>query len=229
MRKGEVRRQSIIEASERLFSAKGYLETTVDDILAELQCSKGSFYHYFDSKLSVLTAICEEKVRLWFDAYKKTRVTSTRERLNVLLRCTQPFRPEDPAYLADFDRLMASTSLVILDLKEIDPERHRRLTGKDNANILAMARHVSDLGVPLWIRHVLVPGLTDDEAGLTQMAEFLRSLKTVERVEVLPYHTLGLFKWQKLGIPYPLPDAVPPTPEQVKRAEELLQVQRYPG
>ncbi len=123
----------------------------------------------------------------------------------------QPFRPKDPAYLADFDRLMASTSLVILDLKEIDPERHRRLTGKDNANILAMARHVSDLGVPLWIRHVLVPGLTDDEAGLTQMAEFLRSLKTVQRVEVLPYHTLGLFKWQKLGIPYPLPDAVPPT------------------
>ena len=76
---------------------------------------------------------------------------------------------------------------------------------------------------------MLVPGLTDDEAGLTQMAEFLRSLKTVQRVEVLPYHTLGLFKWQKLGIPYPLPDAVSPTPEQVKRAEELLQVQRYPG
>ena len=57
----------------------------------------------------------------------------------------------------------------------------------------------------------------------------LRSLNTVQRVEVLPYHTLGLFKWQKLGIPYPLPDAVPPTPEQVKRAEELLQVQRSPG
>ena len=141
----------------------------------------------------------------------------------------QPFRPKDPAYLADFDRLMASTSLVILDLKEIDPERHRRLTGKDNANILAMARHVSDLGVPLWIRHVLVPGLTDDEDGLRRTADFIRSLNTVQRVEVLPYHTLGLFKWQKLGIPYPLPDAVPPTPEQVKRAEELLQVQRYPG
>ena len=135
----------------------------------------------------------------------------------------------DPAYLADFDRLMASTSLVILDLKEIDPERHRRLTGKDNANILAMARHVSDLGVPLWIRHVLVPGLTDDEDGLRRTADFIRSLNTVQRVEVLPYHTLGLFKWQKLGIPYPLPDAVPPTAEQVKRAEELLQVQRYPG
>ena len=141
----------------------------------------------------------------------------------------QPFRPDDPDYLAGFDRLMKSTSLVILDLKEIDPERHRQLTGKDNANILAMARHISDLGIPLWIRHVLVPGLTDDEEGLRRTADFIRSLKTVQRVEVLPYHTLGLFKWQKLGIPYPLPDAVPPTPEQVKRAEELLQVQRYPG
>ena len=194
----------------------------------------------------------------------------------------QPFRPDDAAYLADFDRLMKSTSLVILDLKEIDPEKHRRLTGRDNANILAMARHISDLGVPLWIRHVLVPGLTDDEDGLRKTAEFIsslmtvqrvevlpyhtlglfkwqklgiplwirhvlvpgltddeeglrktadfiRSLKTVQRVEVLPYHTLGLFKWQKLGIPYPLPDAVPPTAEQVKRAEELLEVNRYPG
>ena len=141
----------------------------------------------------------------------------------------QPFRPDDPAYLARFDQLMAHTSLVILDLKEMDPERHRQLTGKDNGNILAMARHISDLGVPLWIRHVLVPGLTDDEAGLTQMAAFLRSLKTVERVEVLPYHTLGLFKWQKLGIPYPLPEAVPPTAEQVQRAEALLEVHRWPG
>ena len=141
----------------------------------------------------------------------------------------QPFRPDDPDYLAGFDRLMKSTSLVILDLKEIDLERHRQLTGKDNANILAMARHISDLGVPLWIRHVLVPGLTDDEEGLRRTANFIRSLKTVQRVEVLPYHTLGLFKWQKLGIPYPLPDAVPPTAEQVKRAEELLEVSRYPG
>ena len=116
----------------------------------------------------------------------------------------QPFQPDDPAYLAAFDTLMASTSLVILDLKEIDPEKHRQLTGRDNANILAMARHISDLGVPLWIRHVLVPGLTDDEEGLRRTADFIRSLKTVQRVEVLPYHTLGLFKWQKLGISYPM-------------------------
>lgn len=141
----------------------------------------------------------------------------------------EPFRPDDPAYLAAFDALMDVTSLVILDLKEIDPEKHRRLTGKSNENILAMARHIADLGVPLWIRHVLVPGLTDDEEGLRQTGAFIASLPTVQRVEVLPYHTLGLFKWQKLGIPYSLTDAQPPTDEQVRRAEELLMVDRYPG
>ena len=144
----------------------------------------------------------------------------------------EPFRPDDPAYLAAFDALMEVTSLVILDLKEIDPEKHRRLTGKSNENILAMAQHVARLGVPLWIRHVLVPGLTDDEEGLRQtgaFGAFIASLPTVQRVEVLPYHTLGLFKWQKLGIPYSLNDVQPPTDEQVRRAEELLMVDRYPG
>ena len=141
----------------------------------------------------------------------------------------EPFRPDDPDYLAAFDRLMQVTSLVILDLKEIDPEKHRQLTGRSNENILAMARHVAELGVPLWIRHVLVPGLTDDEDGLRRTGAFIASLPTVQRVEVLPYHTLGLFKWQKLGIPYSLADAVSPTDEQVRRAEELLMVDRYPG
>ena len=141
----------------------------------------------------------------------------------------QPFAPDNADWMARFDRLLENTDLVILDLKEIDDEKHKKLTGHSNKNILAMAQYVASKGVHLWIRHVLVPGLTDDEDGLRRTADFLRSLNTVQRVEVLPYHTLGLFKWQKLGIPYPLPDAVPPTPEQVKRAEELLQVQRYPG
>lgn len=140
----------------------------------------------------------------------------------------QPFC-DTPEYLAKFDELMRYTSLVILDLKEIDAEKHKKLTGKDNANILAMARHISDLGIPLWIRHVLVPGLTDDEDGLRRTAQFIDSLKTVQRVEVLPYHTLGLFKWEKLGIPYSLKDAVPPTAEQVQRAEQLLMTANYPG
>lgn len=99
MRKGEVRRQAIVDAANALFCRKGYLETTVDDILLELNCSKGSFYHYFDSKLAVLQAICESKTAAAFEQYKLTRVTSTRAKLNSLLYWAQPFRPEEEDWL----------------------------------------------------------------------------------------------------------------------------------
>lgn len=140
----------------------------------------------------------------------------------------QPFAPENPAWMARFDALLENTGLVILDLKEMDEEKHRALTGHGNANILAMAEYVAKKGVPLWIRHVLVPGLTDDEDGLRRLDAFVRTLPTVRRVEVLPYHTLGLFKWQNLGIPYPLEGVRVPTDEEVRRAEELLHVRDYP-
>ena len=141
----------------------------------------------------------------------------------------QPFAPDNAEWMARFDRLLENTDLVILDLKEIDDEKHKKLTGHSNKNILAMAQYVAARGVDLWVRHVLVPGLTDDADGLRQLDAFIKTLPTVRRVEILPYHTLGLFKWQKLNIPYPLPDAVPPTAEQVRRAEDLLEVRRYPG
>ena len=99
MRKGEVRRQAIIDAADRLFCRNGYAETTVEDILAALGCSKGSFYHYFDSKLAVLQAICEDKASRSFAVYQQTRVTSTREKLNTLLYYAQPFRPEEEEWL----------------------------------------------------------------------------------------------------------------------------------
>lgn len=140
----------------------------------------------------------------------------------------QPFAPDNADWMARFDRLLENTSLVILDLKEIDEEKHKALTGHGNANILAMAQYVAQKGVPLWIRHVLVPGLTDDADGLRKLDVFIRTLPTVRRVEVLPYHTLGLFKWQNLGIPYPLDGVRVPTEDEVRQAEELLQVRSYP-
>lgn len=138
----------------------------------------------------------------------------------------QPFR-QDPAYLEAFDQLLKYTDLVMLDLKEMDEEKHIALTGHSNQSILDLARYLSDHGTPMWIRHVLVPDLTDDETGLREMDRFIRSLKTVERVEVLPYHTLGRFKWDRMGIPYTLNDARIPTEEEVCRAEELLHVKDY--
>lgn len=137
----------------------------------------------------------------------------------------QPFS-DDEAWMASFKKLMDVTDLVILDLKEIDDEKHVKLTGRTNANILKMAQWLSDNGKPMWIRHVLVPGITDDEESLRRTAEFIAGLKTVEKVEVLPYHTLGLFKWEKLGIAYPLEGVRTPTEEEKARAEEILGIRR---
>ena len=81
----------------------------------------------------------------------------------------------------------------------------------------------------MWIRHVLVPGVTDDEADLNKLSEFVKSLKTVKRFEILPYHTLGVFKWHDLGVKYELEDVMPPTKEQIERAESILHTRDYTG
>ena len=132
----------------------------------------------------------------------------------------------DLAYLEKFDELMAVTDLFILDIKEMDERKHKKLTGWTNRNILDLASYLSDHGKDMWIRHVLVPGLTDGEAELLELRTFIDSLKTVTRVEILPYHTLGVFKWENLGIDYPLKDVMTPTKEEVERAEKLLGINK---
>ena len=111
-----------------------------------------------------------------------------------------PFDPDSAEFMEKFEKLMEVTDLVMLDIKEMDPEKHKALTGQTNENILALADWLNEHGKPMWIRHVLVPELTDDEAGLQALREKLDRWSNVERVEILPYHTLGLFKWQNLGI-----------------------------
>ena len=117
---------------------------------------------------------------------------------------------------------MKYTDLVLLDIKQIDEQEHRKLTGQTGENILAMARELSDMEKPVWIRHVLVPGGSDKDEYLYRLADFIHTLKNVQRVEVLPYHTLGTFKWEKLGIPYPLEGVKPPTQERIDNARKIL-------
>ena len=81
----------------------------------------------------------------------------------------------------------------------------------------------------MWIRHVLVPGVTDDESDLQKLSDFVASLKTVQRFEVLPYHTLGVFKWEELGLDYALKDVNPPSKEEIERAETILKTAEYTG
>ena len=106
----------------------------------------------------------------------------------------------------------------------MDNEKHKKLTGHTNSNILAMGDYISSHGTDMWIRHVLVPGLTDDEEGLRLLRRKIDEWDTVTRVEVLPYHTLGIFKWEKLGVDYPLEGVRVPTDEEVEKAEEILGV-----
>jgi pyruvate formate lyase activating enzyme len=133
----------------------------------------------------------------------------------------QPFTREEP-FFGKFERLMQSTDLLLFDIKHMDPERHRWLTGHSNEQILDCVRYLSDTGKPIWVRHVLVPGITDGEEHLRSLRSFLDTLNNVVRVEVLPYHTLGLHKWQKLGIAYTLENVPVPTPAQVEQAREIL-------
>lgn len=132
-----------------------------------------------------------------------------------------PFSLEEP-FKSKFDELMKYTDLFMLDIKHMDDAAHRKLTGQTNQNILEMAAYLSDHGKAMWIRHVLVPGITTEEDELHRLRSFLDTLKTVERVEVLPYHTLGVFKWKELGIPYQLEGVDPPTKEQIDWAKEIL-------
>ncbi|MGN0482815.1 MAG: pyruvate formate-lyase-activating protein [Lachnospiraceae bacterium] len=132
-----------------------------------------------------------------------------------------PFTTAEPFY-SKWKELMLYTDLILLDIKHIDEKQHRLLTGQSNQNILAMARELSDLGKPVWIRHVLVPQRTDKDEYLYRLAEFLHTLKNVERIEVLPYHTMGIYKWDNLGIDYPLKGIAPPSEERVKHAEQIL-------
>ena len=132
-----------------------------------------------------------------------------------------PFSLEEP-FKSKFNELMKYTDLFMLDIKHMDDAAHRKLTGQTNQNILEMAAYLSDHGKAMWIRHVLVPGITTEEDELYCLRSFLDTLKTVERVEVLPYHTLGVFKWKELGIPYQLEGVDPPAKEQIDRAKEIL-------
>ncbi|MCR4673496.1 MAG: radical SAM protein, partial [Lachnospiraceae bacterium] len=120
------------------------------------------------------------------------------------------------------ERLAKVCDLVMLDIKHADEDGHKKLTGATGKNIKAFAHKLSDLGVKMWIRHVLVPGVNDDEESLKKLRSFIDELKTVERVEVLPYHTMGKYKWEDMGLNYPLKDTEPPTEESIKKAKEIL-------
>ena len=132
------------------------------------------------------------------------------------------YREEESPYRQKLDALMELTDLVLLDIKHMDSAGHQALTGHDNSHVLAFARYLAKKNIPVWIRHVVVPGITDDPKQLTQLGQFIGTLPNVKALDVLPYHVMGVSKYRELGIPYPLEGVEPATREQAKEARRII-------
>ena len=122
---------------------------------------------------------------------------------------------------------MEVTDLLLVDLKIIDPKLHKKLTGHSIDHNLDLFRYLDEIQKPIWIRHVLVPGISDNDEYLKKTGDFISTLSNVKKVEVLPYHSLALAKYQEMGIEYPLADTKSPSPDRVKNANRILETESY--
>ena len=111
---------------------------------------------------------------------------------------------ENPEYIKKLELLLAHTDLVMLDIKHIDPEKHKKLTGHDNKAVLGFAKFLEKNNIPVWVRHIIVEGITDEKSDLVRLGEFIGSLNNLHALDVLPYHTMGVNKYKELNIDYPL-------------------------
>lgn len=118
--------------------------------------------------------------------------------------------------------LLSLTDLVLLDIKHINPEKCKELVGFSNEKELSFAKYLSDNNISIWIRQVIIPGITDNKEDLLELKNFISSLKTVKNIELLPYHELGKSKWENLGLNYELQDIPAATSEDIKRVKEIL-------
>lgn len=132
------------------------------------------------------------------------------------------YRPGETSYNRKLDQLMDEVDLVMLDIKHTDPEKHRILTGQDNAGIFAFAEYLAGKRIPVWIRHVIVPGITDEPQHLMNLGRFIGKLSNLKALDVLPYHTMGILKYKELGIAYPLEGIEPLPKEKAKEAREII-------
>lgn len=132
------------------------------------------------------------------------------------------FHPEHPVFLRQLDELLSLTDLILLDIKHMDDKKHKALTGHSNRQVLAFARYLDMKHIPLWIRHVIVPGITFYKEYLESLGTFMASLHNVQALDVLPYHSMGKSKYESLGMNYPLKDTPEPSKEDARAARALI-------
>lgn len=196
---------------------------TADDVLAEAM----RYQAYWGEKGGITVSGGEPLLQLDFllDLFKKAKAKGIHTTLDT---CGKPFTREEP-FFSQFEELMNYTDLLLFDIKHIDNEAHKKLTSLGNENILEMATYLSEINKPVWIRHVLVPFRSDYDEFLIRLDQFIKTLNNVDKVEILPYHTMGKYKWDELGLDYPLKGINPPTDDRVENAKQLLHVADYQG
>ena len=192
------------------------MEYTVDDVFCEAIKYKG----YFKNGGGVTVSGGEPLMQIDFiiSLFKKLKENNIHTALDTsgIL-----FNKDD---IDKYNELIKYTDLVLLDIKHIDNNEHIKLTGKENTNVLEFAKYLSDNNINTWIRHVLVPGITLNDEYLIKLKSFIDTLSNVSKIEVLPYHTMGIVKYKNLNIPYRLEGVNPPTKDEVRHAKYLLGV-----
>lgn len=191
----------------------GGTEMTVDELLSEYESCR-EFYREGGITVTGGEPLMQiEFVTKLFEAAKLRSIHTCLDTSGITF--SEAARPE-------FDRLIKSTDLVLLDIKHIDDAHHAELTAQSNKSVLAFARYLSENRIPMWVRHVVVPDITTDEEYLYKLGRFIGTLRSVKALDVLPYHIMGKPKYEMLGLPYPLEGTQPADKQQTAAAKQTI-------
>lgn len=194
----------------------GGQEMTVDDLMKEYE-KKRPFY-----ETGGITCTGGEPM-VQIDFLTELFEECKRRKIHTCLDTSgTTFQPDNEEYLKKVDRLLASTDLVMLDIKHIDPEEHMKLCKRPNDNILKFARYIDSKGIDIWIRHVCVPHITINKEYLFKLGQFIGTLHNLKSVDALPYHDMGKMKYEELGLEYPIPDIEPATKEMAISCRKII-------
>ena len=191
-------------------------DMSVEDLLVEIR----KYRHYYGSTGGVTVTGGEPLLQIdfvidLFKALKSEGIGTCIDTSGVLFSRVESVK-------AKYDELMQYTDLVLLDLKHIDSAKHKELTGHSNEHILDFAKYLDAKHIPVWIRHVVIPTITSNKEYLQGLRDFIDTLSNVEKIEVLPYHTMGVQKYESLGITYPLAGVPTPTKKEMDIANTIL-------
>ncbi len=190
-------------------------ETTADEIIAQYNKNRP---FYKDGGITVTGG----EPLLQIDFLTELFIKAKEEGIHTCIDTSGITYNDTPEYIAKLELLINHTDLVMLDIKHIDSQMHKNLTGHKNESVLDFAKFLEKNNVPVWIRHIVIEGITDDKDALICLGEFIGTLTNVSALDVLPYHTMGVSKYKELGIDYPLKDLPALPVEKAVLAREYI-------